>query len=83
MLEAMNRGVPVVTTSIGAEGIPSAADVLLVADDAEAMARQIDMVTSDRELLNKYSKLGREAVQRHFGTESALSTISEDFFLKP
>ena len=83
VLEAMNRGVPVVTTSIGAEGIPSASDVLLVADDAEAMARQIDMVTSDLELFNKYSKLGREAIQRHFGTESALSTISEDFFLKP
>ncbi|SVC59167.1 uncharacterized protein METZ01_LOCUS312021, partial [marine metagenome] len=82
VLEAMNHGVPVVTTSIGAEGIPAAAEVLLISDDACSMARQIDRVITDPELLEKHSALEREAVRRYFSTEAALDVISEDFLLQ-
>ena len=42
VLEAIQAGVPVVTTTIGAEGIPAAEQVLAVADTPTALAETID-----------------------------------------
>ncbi len=41
VVEAMSYGVPVVTTPVGAEGIPDSIDALQVATTAQDMARQI------------------------------------------
>ncbi|MBT7371267.1 MAG: glycosyltransferase, partial [Gammaproteobacteria bacterium] len=60
VLEAMDRGVPVVTTRIGAEGIPRSEDVLMIADDAERMASLIASCYNDEVSLSKHSMLARE-----------------------
>ena len=41
IIEAVARGIPVVTTSIGIEGIPEPAEVIAVADTPEAFAAQV------------------------------------------
>lgn len=41
VLEAIQYGVPLVTTSVGAEGIPDAEAVMAVADEPEAFARAV------------------------------------------
>ncbi len=48
ILEAMASGTPVVTTSLGAAGIPAQpGENCLLADDAEVMARQIELLLAD------------------------------------
>ena len=41
VVEAIYNGAPIVTTSIGAEGIPQVEDVLLVEDEPEAFAETV------------------------------------------
>ncbi len=67
ILEALAHGLPVVTTSLGCEGL----DVqdgrdLLVADGAAAFASAIDRVLGDDELARGLSAHGRETVRRRY-----------------
>jgi glycosyltransferase involved in cell wall biosynthesis len=72
MLEAMASGVPVVSTTLGMEGIPvQPGESCLLADDAAVMARQIELLLLDPALR---SRLARNAhaliVQRLSWTHS-------------
>ncbi|MGH2917870.1 MAG: glycosyltransferase, partial [Solirubrobacteraceae bacterium] len=67
ILEALAYGVPVVTTSLGCEGL----DVehghdLLVADDPAEFARWVDRLLGDDELASRLSANGRQTVQRRY-----------------
>lgn len=48
VVEAMARGVPMVTTSIGAQGLPGVEECIGVADDAQALARIVVDIVTDR-----------------------------------
>ncbi|URZ14864.1 glycosyltransferase family 4 protein [Clostridium felsineum] len=63
ILEAMAMGVPVVTTSIGAEGmnVENYKDII-IEDDEKKFAEAVLKLTSDDELYNKLSSNGRSFV---------------------
>ncbi|MDQ3677673.1 MAG: glycosyltransferase family 4 protein, partial [Actinomycetota bacterium] len=67
ILEAMAHGLPVVTTSLGCEGL----DVehgrdLVVADDPAEFARWVDRLLGDDDLASELSAHGRETVQQRY-----------------
>ena len=72
VLEAIRYGVPLVTTSVGAEGIPNAVDVMRVADDpktfAQAVLSELQGGTAQKNI--------REAwLERHFGKASVMKAL--------
>ena len=66
--EALASGLPVVTTSIGAEGmgLQNGDGGTLVADDPEAFADHVARLYADRNLWNQLSAQGRQHIESHF-----------------
>jgi len=78
IIEAMRYGVPVVTTSVGAEGIGDSDRVLLIADEAEAFARTVVRAYSCKETWENTAFLSHEALQKHFSKETARGILLQD-----
>lgn len=79
ILHALSAGLPVVTTSVGAEGIGlTHGDTALLADNAEDFADCVTTLYSDRELWERLAARGREHVARHFSPEKARRQIESD-----
>lgn len=67
VLDAMSRGVPTVTTSVGAEGIDlQPGKQLLVADDPAAMADSIDRVLTDPLLWESLQRNSRALISERY-----------------
>ncbi len=65
IIEAMAAGLPVVTTSRGAEGLAVAHDrELLIADGADDLARQMMRLLRDEQLQQRLAQAARELVAR-------------------
>ncbi|MBT6584333.1 MAG: glycosyltransferase, partial [Gammaproteobacteria bacterium] len=79
VLDAMQRGIPVATTSIGAEGIPNATSNLLVEDVSADFANNIVELYGDLDMLERHSIDGLNTIAKHFSTEAVLKVIAEDF----
>ena len=78
-LEALDRGVPIVTTDIGAEGIPGANELMKLSDEPEVMAQHIVSLYGDYKEMARMSQAGRVLVQKHFSSDAVLKIIAEDF----
>lgn len=78
IVEALYYGLPVVTTSIGFEGLDGAESIISVADTAEDFAQAvIRLYTDERELT--YRSMGSfEFVKANFSKEKAYSIIQPD-----
>ena len=79
VLEALRKGVPVVTTDIGAEGIPCAEECLMIENEAESFATKIIKVYERESDLAIYSERGRIVIEENFSRGSVLKKISTDF----
>ena len=79
MVEAVYNGAPVVTTSVGSEGIPDVEQALVIEDTAEAFADAVVSLYGDRKRLEALSDAARDYIRRHFSTEAAWSVIRDDF----
>lgn len=67
LLEGFARGMPMVTTSIGLEGIDAHHDQeVLIADDAESFARETLRLLSDRALQRRLSVQGRRLAEQRY-----------------
>lgn len=67
ILEAMAAGLPVVSTSLGAEGIPAWSGTgLLIADTPEQFRRNVEMLLQDPGLCRTLAEAGRSLVTEHF-----------------
>jgi glycosyltransferase involved in cell wall biosynthesis len=67
ILEALARGVPVVSTSIGCEGLDLRhGEDLLVADDAAAFAASVARLLGDDELCASLARHGRATVEARY-----------------
>ena len=67
ILDAWARGVPVVSTSIGAEGLAHChGENLLIADTPDAFAGAVRQVLRDTELARRLALGGRAAVEQHY-----------------
>ncbi len=82
VLEAMDHGVPVVTTQVGAEGIPDSEDCLVIEDESGAMADAIINVYNNRDLLNAHASQARATLHQSFSTQAVLEIIADDFMIQ-
>jgi glycosyltransferase involved in cell wall biosynthesis len=71
ILEAMALGRPVVTTSIGCEGLEAVnGKHLLIADDPAVFASHINRLLSDADLYRSISQSARQFVESHYGWDA-------------
>jgi GT2 family glycosyltransferase len=79
VLEAVQHNVPLVTTTIGAEGIPDAGEVMWIADEAEAFADTViallDGSADPRDRLSRYAPW----LDEHFSRARAEALLRADF----
>jgi len=74
--EAMSRGLPVVTTAVGAEGMGLVdGEHALVADDPEAFAAAVVRLHGDRALWERLAANGRAQIERLLGPRAALEGL--------
>jgi glycosyltransferase involved in cell wall biosynthesis len=82
IVEALAAGLPIVATSIAAEGLALPDDVILIGDTVDDIARHVKRLLDDRELRTRMSVAGRRYVEDHFswreiavGVERTLETV--------
>lgn len=79
IVEAIYNGAPIVTTSVGAEGIPGVEAVLEIADDAEGFAQKTADLYQDEERLLAMCRGTQSYIREHFSVDAAWKVIAEDF----
>jgi glycosyltransferase involved in cell wall biosynthesis len=78
ILEAFARGIPVVSTSVGVEGIDAVSPQhLLVADDPEGFAEAVIRVLADVPEAERLAHAGRRLVEERYHWRTALSGLDE------
>jgi glycosyltransferase involved in cell wall biosynthesis len=77
LVEALHQGVPVVSTSIGLEGISGIDCLVPPRDDAAAFAREVVSLYRDTERLQASSREGSTFVKDRFSTHAASRLMSE------
>lgn len=76
-LQAMIHGVPVVTTSVGAEGLQTRhGEHVLIADTAENFSNALLHLAGDELLWTRLAEEGREFIRRSFSQEHLRSQLS-------
>lgn len=79
IIEAMKFGTPVATTSVGAEGIRNAEQVMLIQDDAKKFAEDTAALYQNEQKLRQMSEDSIEYIRKNFSPDNAMAVISEDF----
>lgn len=79
VVEAIYNGAPIVTTSIGAEGIPQVEDVLLVEDEPEVFAETVVNLYGNDEACRELCEKTQRYIRRHFSVDAAWRVIEDDF----
>lgn len=82
VIEAMRYGMPVMTTSIGAEGIQGAESILEIADDAQVFAEKLAAIYQKPDELCARSKASYRYIQQNFSFENAREVIASEFDLE-
>jgi len=78
ILEALAFGLPVVTTSLGAEGFSAQnGENCLLADTPEIMARHISLLLDDPGLRRRLARQGREQVVARYSWEHSLNLLEQ------
>lgn len=70
VVEAMYKGVPLVTTSIGIQGLQAIDRVVLVADEAQAFADAVSSLLSDDQLWLESARRQRDYVAHYFSPDA-------------
>lgn len=79
IIQGMYYQIPVVTTPVGAEGIPEAKDSLIICKNAEEIKNSIiSFYKDDKYLLTKVEK-AYEVIKKYFSEENAVRIVKEDF----
>ncbi len=79
VVEAIYNGAPIITTAVGAEGIPEAESVMEIADDPAVFAEKAAALYPDKERLLGMAKKTQEHIRKHFSLDGAWDVIREDF----
>jgi glycosyltransferase involved in cell wall biosynthesis len=78
ILEAFARGIPVVTTSIGLEGIEAIPGLdVLVADTPQDFAAAVIQIMNDDSLQRQLAERGRRLVEGHYDWRVALKRLGD------
>ncbi|HWB83263.1 MAG TPA: glycosyltransferase [Bryobacteraceae bacterium] len=77
ILEAWSAGVPVVSTTLGAEGLPARGEEhLLLADDAASFAEAVSRLLECTSLREELANAGRALLEQEFTWESAWKKLN-------
>ncbi len=87
VVEALRCGCAVVTTEVGAEGIPEAETAMLIAkasprdglSEEQSFADLVVKAYDDAEMLPLLTERAQALIRRHYSPETAWSVIEEDF----
>ncbi len=79
IVEAIHYGVPVVTTSIGAEGLPDADTVLEIEDDPTRFTESVLMLYNNERKVNEFPAKAENYIERYFSPQSVKKQISSIF----
>lgn len=79
VIEAMYQGVPMVSTTVGIEGIQDAEQYIAVADDADAFAQKVKELYFDDEQLYNTSKNYGTLIEKYFSEDAVWNVIKKDF----
>jgi glycosyltransferase involved in cell wall biosynthesis len=78
ILEAMAMNLPVVTTSVAAEGIPvEQGNNAFIADAPEVMAGVLHLLLSDPDKAAAIGQRGRQAVETHFNWDNSIDRLEK------
>lgn len=78
ILNALSQGMPIVTTRIGAEGIPvENGKHLLVADEPSEFARAVLRLLEDRHLAERVGRQGRQFIVENYDYRAACLPLDE------
>lgn len=75
VVEAMAKGVPVVTTSVGVQGLPGVEGCVHVADDADALAEAVVTLLMQPSLARHAGALGRDYIRRHYSGDTMRAAL--------
>lgn len=79
VIEALYYGIPMVTTSIGIEGISEAEKIVEIGDTAEDFAEKVTALYNDMDRLAKTVCNYQDYVRNHCSVEAVWDHIKEDF----
>ncbi len=79
VVEAMYNGLPVITTSIGAEGIIGIDDIVAIEDEKEGFADRVCSLYENPDELERLSMAEQKYMKDNFSTEAVWSIIQSDF----
>lgn len=79
VVEALYNGAAIVTTSIGAEGIPSAKEVMMIKDRPQEFADTVAELYQDPERCRGMSRKTQQYIRQHYSVDAAWSVVEEDF----
>jgi glycosyltransferase involved in cell wall biosynthesis len=83
ILEAFARGIPVVSTRIGVEGIDARpGEHLLVADEPREFAEATIRILQDRRLATRLARAGRQLVESRYDWRTALAGL-DSIYVSP
>ena len=79
IVESMRYGLPVITTSCGAEGLLGTEGILAVGDSADEIAEKIISLYNDEAKLKRMSEEGKQYILDHFSAQSAIDVMRREF----
>ncbi len=82
IVESAYYQIPIVTTSIGGEGIDETVGAFVMEDDADKMADLIAELYSDFDRLKEMSDAGMELTQKYFTSEAAERVLRMDMNIR-
>lgn len=77
VLEAMANGVPIVTTSVGAQGLPQLAEAIPVSDDPQVIADAIVALLADDSHWSAISMSARGYIRDRFSVDAMTFALSK------
>ena len=79
VVDALYNGMPLVTTSIGAEGLPHAKSVMTIRDEAEDFAKSVVSIYLNNDLADSISKRAVDYCKYYFSEEYAVKSMESIF----
>lgn len=79
VIESIYNGIPMITTSIGAEGIPEVQAVVAVEDEAGKFAEHTVKLYEDTDGLKEISEKTQGYIRKYFSMDALWDKVREDF----
>lgn len=79
VLEGLQAGLPIITTHIGAEGIPNAESIMIIANEPKDFADKIKELYNNPQLIKTYIDRYPDYIEKHFSQNAVDDVIIRDF----